>query len=120
MWSDGLLLLFPYIYMAIYPYYCYICRMSNFDWDNSKDISNQKKHGISFSEAQFAFADPNRIIARDVTHSGDEERLYCFGAVGNGIVTVRFTYRGGVIRIFGAAYWRKGRRIYERENKIYR
>lgn len=34
-------------------------------------------------------------------------------------MTVRFTYRGGVIRIFGAGYWRKGKQIYERENKIH-
>jgi hypothetical protein len=33
--------------------------------------------------------------------------------------TVRFTYRGGVIRIDGAGYWRKGRIIYEDENKVY-
>ncbi len=32
----------------------------------------------------------------------------------------RFTYRGGVIRIFGAGYWRKGKRIYERENQVHR
>lgn len=31
-------------------------------------------------------------------------------------LTVRFTYRGSVIRIFGAGYWRKGKVIYEREN----
>ena len=45
-----------------------------------------------------------------------EERYYCFGEVGEGIMTVRFTYRHEVIRIFGAGYWRKGKRIYEREN----
>jgi hypothetical protein len=39
--------------------------------------------------------------------------------VNDGILTVRFTYRGHVIRIYGAGYWRKGRRIYEEQNKIY-
>jgi hypothetical protein len=43
-----------------------------------------------------------------------------FGEVGGGVLTVRFTYRSGVIRIFGAGYWRKGREIYERENQIHR
>ena len=43
---------------------------------------------------------------------------FCFGEVEGGILTVRFTYRGGVIRIFGAGYWRKGKAIYERENKF--
>ena len=31
----------------------------------------------------------------------------------------RFTYRNDVIRIIGAGYWRKGKAIYERENKIH-
>jgi len=91
-----------------------------FEWDDAKDRENQKKHGLSFSEAQFAFADPNRVIARDLEHSKDEERLYCFGRLNNGTATVRFTIRRGVIRIFGAGYWREGKRIYERENQIQR
>jgi len=92
----------------------------SFDWDPAKDRSNQTKHGISFGDAQYAFADPNRVIAKDLAHSQDEERFYCFGQLGEGIVTVRFTYRGNVIRFIGAGYWRKGKRIYERENEIHR
>ena len=92
----------------------------SFDWDTAKDFTNQEKHGLSFAEAQFAFADPDRIIAKDLSHSDDEERFYCFGRLGEGIVTVRFTYRNEVIRIFGAGYWRKGKRIYETENQIHR
>jgi len=37
----------------------------SFEWDDAKDLANQAKHGLSFSEAQFAFADPDRVIARD-------------------------------------------------------
>jgi uncharacterized DUF497 family protein len=70
---------------------------SSFEWDEAKDLSNQAKHGISFSEAQFAFADPNRVIAKDPAHSGEEQRFYCFGRLGDSIATVRFTYRNGVI-----------------------
>jgi uncharacterized DUF497 family protein len=91
-----------------------------FEWDDAKDRANQKKHGLSFSEAQFAFTDPNRVIARDLEHSKTEERFYCFGRLNDGIATVRFTYRQGVIRIFGAGYWRKGNGIYERENQVQR
>ena len=91
----------------------------SFEWDDAKDLVNQAKHGLSFSEAQFAFADPDRVIARDLEHSDEEDRYYCFGRLGEGIVTVRFTYRDKVIRIFGAGYWRKGKRIYERENQIH-
>lgn len=77
------------------------------------------RHGVTFALAQFAFADPKRVIAEDAVHSGREQRYFCFGRVGEGILTVRFTYRSGVIRIFGAGYWRKGKTIYERENQVH-
>ena len=89
---------------------------ARFEWDESKDAENQEKHGVAFSRAQYAFADPHRVIAEDVAHSANEKRHFCFGEVEGGILTVRFTYRRGVIRIFGAGYWRKGKAIYEREN----
>jgi len=93
--------------------------MESFEWNTEKDLVNQAKHGVSFRDAQFAFADPNRIIAEDLSHSHSENRYYCFGKVGDGILTVRFTYRRGLIRIFGAGYWRKGKQIYECENQIH-
>jgi len=89
---------------------------TRFDWDTDKDAENQQKHGVSFSRAQYAFADPQRVIAKDITHSQTEEWFYCFGEVDGGVLTVRFTYRASVIRIIGAGYWRKGKAIYEREN----
>ncbi len=91
---------------------------TNFEWDEEKDKENQLKHGVSFVVAQQAFLDPHRVVAEDITHSSEEDRYYCIGDVGDGIMTVRFTYRGSVIRIYGAGYWRKGRKIYESENKI--
>lgn len=75
---------------------------------------------MAFAVAQLAFADSRRVIAEDLSHSSAEKRYYCFGEVGGGILTVRFTYRADVIRIYGAGYWRKGKRIYERENSVYR
>jgi hypothetical protein len=92
---------------------------ARFDWDPVKDQENREKHGVAFAMAQFAFADPRRVIAEDLSHSSSEKRYYCFGRVGDGILTVRFTWREGVIRIFGAGYWRKGKRIYERENPVH-
>ena len=88
-----------------------------FTWDEKKNRENQDKHGVPFEVAQYAFADPNRVIAEDVSHSLAEKRYYCFGRIGSEIVTVRFTYRGQRIRIIGAGYWRSGRRIYEESNK---
>ena len=87
-----------------------------FDWDPEKDAENQRKHGVSFGRAQYAFADPKRVIAKDVSHSQTEDRYYCFAEVDGGVLTVRFTYRASVIRIIGAGYWRKGKATYEREN----
>jgi hypothetical protein len=93
---------------------------ATFEWDSSKDGANQEKHGIGFSEAVGAFLDERRVVAEDLSHtSAREKRYFCFGRCGDGILTVRFTYRNGVIRIFGAGFWRKGRRIYEQANQIH-
>lgn len=70
--------------------------------------------------AQKAFTDYHRVILKDLSHSIDEERYYCIGKIEDEILTVRFTYRNEKIRIFGAGYWRKGKKIYEKENKIHR
>ena len=92
---------------------------TRFEWDEAKDQENQWKHGVSFLIAQFAFADPQRVIAEDIRHSTQEDRYYCIGKVADGILTVRFTLRGKVIRIFGAGYWRKGKKLYETQNQIH-
>ncbi|MGD9152512.1 MAG: BrnT family toxin [Gammaproteobacteria bacterium] len=90
-------------------------RITTFEWDDQKDKINRHKHGVSFFEAQKAFLDPHRVIAEDLNHSHSEKRYYCFGKVDNAIMTVRFTYRNYKIRIIGAGYWRKGKKIYEKE-----
>ena len=92
---------------------------TRFEWDPRKDAENQRKHGVAFAKAQYAFADPGHVIARDLDHSQTEERFYCFGKVDEAVLTVRFTYRASVIRIIGAGYWRKGKTIYERENQVH-
>lgn len=91
----------------------------SFEWDPKKNAENERKHGVSFFDAQHAFFDPQRVIGRDVTHSTKiEDRFFCFGKVADSVLTVRFTYRNNTIRIFGAGYWRKGKRIYESKTKI--
>jgi uncharacterized DUF497 family protein len=91
-------------------------RHSSLEWDPAKNQTNLQKHGVSFDLAQFAFADPNRVILEDLEHSDHEKRYFCLGKVAEGILTVRFTVRNKTIRIFGAGYWRKGRKIYEEQN----
>ena len=59
------------------------------------------------------FFDANRMILEDVKHSGSEKRYFCIGKTDEGVLTVRFTIRGQNIRIFGAGYWRQGKKLYE-------
>lgn len=51
---------------------------NRFNWGPDKDAESQRKHG-AFSRAQYAFADPQRIVAKDEAHGQTEERFYCFG-----------------------------------------
>ena len=95
-------------------------RPPDFEWDEDKNVQNKEKHGVSFYEAQYAFADPQRVIIEDLDHGGDEDRFFCFGKVKGGVMTVRFTVREDKIRIIGAGYWRKGKKIYEKKNQIHR
>ena len=93
-------------------------RAPNFEWDDSKNQDNIIKHGVSFQDAQQAFQDEWRVILEDGRHSENEQRYFCLGKIYSEILTVRFTYREGKIRIFGAAFWRKGKKRYEKENCI--
>jgi len=52
----------------------------------------------------------------DFGHGDREQRYFCFGRVADGVMTVRFTWRAPRIRIIGAGYWRKGRKVYEQES----
>lgn len=93
----------------------YTFRMANdlFEWDEKKNKENQRKHRVSFEEAQLVFSDPRRILLDDLDHSDEEPRYFCIGYVDRKIITVRFTHRGEKIRIFGAGYWRQGKKLYE-------
>ena len=117
--ADGAI--FKYGEIPIPQLKCHSMTKASFEWDPAKDLTNLVKHGISFSQAQYAFADPRRVIAEDLAHSNElEKRYFCFGKCGDGVVTVRFTYRQHVIRIFGAGYWRRGLRVYEKANKVHK
>jgi len=94
--------------------------MFEFEWDFRKELENINKHELDFHTAKLAFFDEHRIIYEDTKHSSQyEKRYFCFGKVENEIITVRFTYRTGTIRIIGAGYWRKGKKIYEEENRLH-
>ena len=80
---------------------------TRFDWDPDKDAENQGKHGVAFARAQYAFADPQRVIAKDETHSQTEERFYCFGEVDGGVLTVRFNGAVHLPRFGYSNHWRR-------------
>jgi uncharacterized DUF497 family protein len=86
-----------------------------FVWSQSKNAWNVSRHGLRFEDAIQAFGDPRCIILYDPAHSLAEERFFCVGRIGSRTGTVRFTYRRGRVRIIGAGYWRKGRKLYEEQ-----
>ncbi len=88
----------------------------SFIWDLEKESNNISKHGVEFKTACEVFKDPKRKIYIDSRHSKEEDRFFCAGKIGSRVLTVRFTYRGHKIRIFGAGYWRKGEMYYEGED----
>lgn len=50
----------------------------------------------------------------------EKKGIIVFGKLDEEILTVRFIYRNNKIRIIGAGYWRKGKKIYEKENKVHK
>ena len=50
-----------------------------FEWDDKKEKTNIKKHGISFDEASSAFYDENAIQFFDPDHSQGEDRFILLG-----------------------------------------
>ena len=79
-----------YDYMADYMY-----AEPTFEWDDTKERANWKKHDVSFGEAQRAFLDPHAVIAEVTSHSAAEPRFYCFGSVEGAVLTVRFHLKRG-------------------------
>lgn len=78
-----------------------------FQWDATKERTNRKKHGITFSEACLVFGDAYLLNLFDGNHSEDEERWITMGQTPDGkIIVVSHTYRGGgaeeAVRIISA------------------
>jgi uncharacterized protein len=75
----------------------------DFEWDERKELANQKKHGVSFLEASEVFADELSSCVRDPDHSDEEERFLLFGVSLKGnFLVVSFTERLETIRIISA------------------
>jgi len=50
-----------------------------FDWDHAKSRANQRKHGVSFEEAQTVFFDEDAIQYFDPDHAENEDRFLLLG-----------------------------------------
>jgi len=76
-----------------------------FAWDAAKDRANQRKHGVSFTEARTVFYDPHAVQFYDEEHSDWEERFLMLGmSSGLRVLLVCHCYResNAVIRIISA------------------
>ena len=88
----------------------------DFEWDDAKDLGNQRKHGLSFAEARQLFESGVGFLEIfDVEHSEFEDRFIAIGPIDRGLVVVVYTEQEeDRVRIIGARFANK------REQVLYR
>ena len=79
---------------------------ARFEWDPAKDQANQRKHGVSFSEArELLESNVDYLELYDDTHSAEEERFIAIGPIKRGLVVVVWSERSeDTIRLIGARW----------------
>ena len=91
--------------------------MLRFEWDERKNRTNRRKHGVWFEEAQSIFDDPRALLFPDPDHSEDQERFILLGAssVGRVLLVVHcYNESAELFRIISARKAnRKEVRVYE-------
>ncbi len=91
-----------------------------YEWDETKNRTNQHKHGLSFEQAVHVFHDPLHRSVQDRVE-GHEQRWQTFGVIAGLVVvvvahTVTEQDGGGTIRLISARRAdRRERRWYETE-----
>ncbi|MEJ7700444.1 MAG: BrnT family toxin [Pyrinomonadaceae bacterium] len=90
-----------------------------FEWNPEKAAINQRKHGISFEEAETIFSDPFSLTIPDPLHSVEENRFTIIGfSDQQRYLVVVHTDRSDKIRIISARLATPiERRKYEQENE---
>lgn len=81
--------------------------MSNFEWDEHKNKSNQQKHGISFERAKDVFEDEDAIAYPGHTKDGENRFLLVGKVLGKFIIAVVFAVSRQIYRIISARQARK-------------
>ena len=80
-----------------------------FEWDEDKAASNQRKHRVTFEEATTVFADSLAAIFDDEVQSQEEQREIIIGhSAEDRLLLICFTERAGAIRIISARRATKG------------
>ena len=59
-----------------------------FSWDEDKNASNQKNHGVSFDQASELFLSDEYLEIFDQDHSDEEDRFIALGPIKRGLVMV--------------------------------
>lgn len=86
-----------------------------FEWDDNKQLTNIRKHGVGFDEASRVFSDPLVIVREDRVVEG-EQRWHAIGCVNRVLLvvhTVREQDLESIIRIVSA------RKATPAERKLY-
>ena len=77
-----------------------------FEWDPAKAAANERKHGVSFAEAETVFSDEHALVLEDPDHSAlDDERFVLLGlSAGLRVLVVVHCYRApdDTIRLISA------------------
>lgn len=63
-----------------------------FEWDEAKDVNNQKRHGLSFQDARSFFFD-SLAVSRHDYHEGEPREQIIGHLYGILIVVVVYTHR---------------------------
>jgi uncharacterized DUF497 family protein len=79
-------------------------------WDEAKNLANQRKHGISFEQAEELFASGSDYLeVFDEAHSESEDRFIAIGPINRGLVLIVWTeLDDGTIRIISARWASEG------------
>ena len=73
------------------------------EWDESKNLLNQKKHRVSFEEAATVLSDPLERTIDDPDHTFAEHRFISIGeSFMNRLLVVSYAESGDEIRIISA------------------
>ena len=85
----------------MYEYFDFDFENAEFEWDDEKESTNFRKHGIHFKTAAKVFLDPNKLIRVDEEHTS-EQRFDVLGKVGKILFVVCAFNNGNTLRLISA------------------